>query len=101
MLANHETATLHVTIELKGLARGKSCTVARVDDHHGNAYTKWVALGRPLLDPITPKQATLAALHGAAELREEPLTPVGVDGGGAQVTVRVPHHGVARVRCQV
>ena len=51
VLANHETATLHVTIELKGLARGKSCTVARVDDHHGNAYTKWVALGRP---PWTP-----------------------------------------------
>lgn len=57
-----------------------------------------MALGRPALDPLTPNAATLAALHAAAELREEPLQLHTAAGGGLQVTVLLPHNGVARVR---
>lgn len=59
-----------------------------------------MALGRPALDPLTPNAATLAALHAAAELREEPLQLQlhTAAGGGLQVTVLLPHNGVARVR---
>ena len=132
LVANHEVGPCNVTIRvlntLQLLLRedalssggihsggnsgggngGIGATVARIDDHHANAYPAWLAMGSPKADAngtLDPK--VVAALHKAAALIEEPVAVrVEESGGGEAVgpavvvtaTLEVPHHGIARVR---
>jgi hypothetical protein len=117
VFANHEQPALNLSVALVGAAAARldprGATLARVDDGHANAYSAWRAMGSPAIDPAEGEGgATLAALHAAAALREEPLdidlTETAAregEGGGAgsraaglRVVVRLPHHGVARAR---
>jgi hypothetical protein len=125
LVANHEVGPCNVTIRLLNTLQllpqedtlgsgggigngGIGATVARIDDHHANAYTAWLAMGSPKADTngtLDPNVVT--ALHKAAALIEEPLgvhvedsdggEPVG-PAGVVTATLEVPHHGIARVR---
>ena len=66
--ANHESADLNVTINVKSAAGiGTEATVARIDDTHANAYTAWLEMGSPKADAYGILDAkVLAALHKAA-----------------------------------
>jgi hypothetical protein len=130
LVANHEVGPCNVTIRVLNTHQllpqedalggggshsggssgigGIGATVARVDDHHANAYTAWLAMGSPKADSNgTLDSKVVAALHKAAALVEEPLavrveeSGAGEAAGSAAVvaaTLEVPHHGIARLR---
>lgn len=66
--ANHEGASLNVTISIKSAGiLSTEATVARIDDTHANAYTAWLDMGSPKADAHGTLDAkVLAALHTAS-----------------------------------
>jgi xylan 1,4-beta-xylosidase len=75
-----------VALRLQGLPAlpaGATATVRTIDEHSGNAYTAWLAMG----SPQSPGADEIAALHAASAMVpvEQPLRP----GGNGTVSLPV------------
>lgn len=81
VLANHGSdAAANANIRLDGVharagvAAAATCTVAKIDSTHGNAYTAWQRMGSPEAPSGIMDNVTLAKLHAASELVNTPVT---------------------------
>jgi len=81
-----------VRVLLSGLPPGQSYTVWRqqIDKEHANAYTPWVAMGKPQIQ----KAAQKAALQRASRLETKHLGEASSIGGTAELEVTVSAHSV-------
>jgi xylan 1,4-beta-xylosidase len=73
-----------VTISLEGIDHIKSMRCCRIDAKHGNAYTKWLEVGKP----DYPKHEVIEQLKEASKLLYEDVVVAD------QVSVIVPEYGV-------
>ena len=81
VIANHGTTSANTTVELNGggshqSAAPPACSVAKVDSSHSNAYTAWIAMGKPQAPSGTMDPKTLATLHAASEMHYVPVACV-------------------------
>ncbi|MDQ8185150.1 hypothetical protein [Pelagicoccus sp. SDUM812002] len=67
-----------------------TATITRIDEHHGNAYTLWRALG----EPQDPSEEEIGAMHEASELVREPFTLERTDEGDLHAEVTLPRQSV-------
>ena len=51
--------------------------VAKVDSTHGNAYTAWIALGKPEAPTGTMDAALSAKLHASSQVEYAPVAACG------------------------
>jgi xylan 1,4-beta-xylosidase len=66
-----------------------------VDENHGNAFTAWKAMGRPL----HPSPSQVAALERSAQLKSQPVAGLQQSGGSAaSLPLLLPRQGVTLIR---
>jgi xylan 1,4-beta-xylosidase len=84
-----------VTLALSGLPRAAATlrlTHYRVDDDHGNAFTRWTRMGRP----TAPSDAQYAELVEAGRLATlGGPTPIALDDGTASIALTLPRRAVS------
>jgi xylan 1,4-beta-xylosidase len=84
-----------VTLTLSGLPRAAATlrlTHYRVDDDHGNAFTRWTRMGRP----TAPSDAQYAELVEAGRLATlGGPTPIALDDGTASIALTLPRRAVS------
>jgi len=82
-----------VMLTLTGLAdaaRGARVVEYSIDEHSGNAYTAWLAMG----SPQPPNADQVAKLHAAAQLHAAPRELTRTSAGKAQLGLVMPRQSV-------
>jgi len=82
-----------VLLTLTGLAdaaRGARVVEYSIDEHSGNAYTAWLAMG----SPQPPNADQVAKLHAAAQLHAAPRELTRTSAGKAQLGLVMPRQSV-------
>ena len=85
-----------ITLKVTGLTAGHdvaAATLTKIDQHHANAFTAWLAQG----EPQAPTPAQIAGLHAAATLRAEPLPASAQAAGSADFDLRLLGQSVALI----
>ena len=88
--------TIPVSLKIQGLPSGETIQVteSRIDAHHANAYTAWLAMN----SPQDPTDDQIASLHEAASLEEVTLDPSSVEDGKLQLEVSLPRQAVSLIK---
>jgi xylan 1,4-beta-xylosidase len=75
---------------LPGSARRGRAVEYSIDEHSGNAYTAWLAMG----SPQPPSAEQVAKLHAAARMRAAPRELTATSAGKAELRLVMPRHSV-------
>ena len=85
--------TPNTQLTIDGLPRGalgKRAVEYSIDEHSGNAYTAWLAMG----STQTPSAEQIAQLHAAAKMRPVPRDITRTRRGQAQLRLVLPRQSV-------
>lgn len=82
---------VQLTIDgLRRAALGKRAVEYSIDEHSGNAYTAWLAMG----STQTPSAEQIAQLHAAAKMRPVPRDITRTNGAHARLRLVLPRQSV-------
>jgi xylan 1,4-beta-xylosidase len=94
----HENSR-NVQLTLTGLpqvGRGARAVEYSIDEHSGNSYTAWLAMG----SPQSPTADQVAQLHAAARMRATPRDLTRTGAGKAQLALVLPRQSVKLVEVE-